>query len=163
MTRKKAVSLFACSLMLLAAAVPALAQAPRGTPNMKAGSGAISIDYGRPSLKGRDVLGMLKVGDVWRMGADQATTLKTPTALVFGPTTVAKGEYTLVMKRAAEDRLELVFQSQGKDAAAIPLKKESVASSVELLTIELKDSGKGGTFALTWGTSRLSADFTIGK
>ena len=44
------------------------AQAVRGKAEMKAGAGAITVDYGRPSLKGRDMLSQLQDGASWRMG-----------------------------------------------------------------------------------------------
>lgn len=45
----------------------------------------------------------------------------------------------------------------------MPMKKEAGTTSAEALTIELKAAGKAGTFVLTWGTTVLSADFTLGR
>ena len=57
----------------------------------------VSIEYGRPSLKGRmpgkDVDPY--DGREWRTGADEATTLKTDKALKFGTLSVPAGTYTL--------------------------------------------------------------------
>mgnify|MGYP003955858695 CR=1 FL=1 len=36
----------------------------------------ISLDYGRPEMKGRDMLAMAPDGFVWRMGMNQSTTFK---------------------------------------------------------------------------------------
>jgi hypothetical protein len=173
MTLRKWFALLACALMLLAVSVPGFSQGTRGKAEMKAGGGAITIDYGRPVLKGRDMLGQLKVGDFWRMGSNQATQIKSPVDLMFGSTKVAKGDYSLFMKRSTDDKFELVFNSKTgqwgtehdatKDVVSVPLKKEVLSSPVETLTIELKESAKGGTFVLSWGTSKLSADFTLGK
>jgi hypothetical protein len=41
------------------------------------------------------------------------------------------------------------------------VKKETLTSPVEVLTIELKPAAGGGTFSLSWGTMRCSADFKI--
>jgi hypothetical protein len=46
-----------------------------------------------------------------------------------------------------------------KDVALVPTKKETLTSPVEMLTIELKPATGGGTFSLSWGTLRCSADF----
>jgi len=75
--------------VLLAFTVKAAAQAnPRGAADMALKGKAISIEYGRPSLRGRTVdqlLGQLKPGDVWRLGADKSTTLSTAIDLVCRP------------------------------------------------------------------------------
>ena len=41
---------------------------------------SVSIDYGRPSLAGRDMIAQLQPGQSWRMGADSPTSLKSETA-----------------------------------------------------------------------------------
>lgn len=151
--------------------IGALAQGSRGKAEMKAGAGMITVDYGQPALKGRDMLSKLEVGQSWRMGSNAATTLTTPVDLIFGGTTIAKGTYTLTLKRGAADSFELVLNSQtgqwgtqhdaSKDVASVPMKKETLTSPVEVLTIELKPAPGGGTFSLSWGTLGCSADFKI--
>ena len=54
----------------------------------------ISIEDGRPSLKGRTEAQLMPAGKIWRTGADEATTLKTDKSLMFGSTMVAPGTYT---------------------------------------------------------------------
>jgi hypothetical protein len=155
--------------ILLLAAAPALAQGSRGKAEMKAGSGSITIDYGRPSAP-TDRVGEQQVGEVWRMGKDAATVIKTPVDLMFGATHVAAGSYSLFLARPASDRYELVFNSQtgqwgtnhdpSKDVVRVPLRREAPPNLVETFTIELKGAAKGGTFVMSWGKTRLSADFT---
>ncbi len=61
-------------------------------------SGAtISIAYGRPLLKGRTVGDSVEPleGLIWRLGADEATTLTTDRDLMLGTAHVPAGEYTL--------------------------------------------------------------------
>lgn len=66
----------------------------------------ITIDYGRPILRGRT--GIFGTGadygkavnggaPVWRAGANQTTRLKTEVPLVFGSTTVPAGEYNVLV------------------------------------------------------------------
>ena len=159
---RKALAWIECLLLTGVLATPLMAQGPRGKAELKAGTGMITIDYGRPSLKGRDMLGQLKTGDVWRMGLDDPTVMTTPVDLVFGNTTIAKGSYRLQLGKAADDKFELIFQPQSGQAGAsqskAPLTKEA-GSQVETFTIDLKEAGKGGVFVMTWGTTKLSADF----
>jgi hypothetical protein len=162
----------AFAIVSVLAVAPAAAQAERGKAELKAGSGAISVDYGRPSLKGRDMFSQLLEGAFWRMGMNQATVLATPVDLVFDKTRIAKGSYSLWLKKTGE-KFELVFNSQtgqwgtqhdpAKDVASVTLKREALPAPVETFTIELTAAAKGGDIGLSWGASKLSAGFEIGK
>jgi hypothetical protein len=174
MTLKKALGWTCVVTFALAFAAPAGAQAPadRGKAEMKAGSGAITIDYGRPSLKGRDMLSQLQDGAFWRMGMNQATVLTTPVDLTFGKTVVAKGAYSLFLKKAG-DAFQLVFNSQtgqwgtehdpAKDVHTVPMTKAALSAPVETFTIDLTPAAKGGSLDLSWGATKLSAPFEVGK
>lgn len=164
-------SIVVCVLMCGILTIGALAQGSRGKAEMKAGTGMITVDYGQPALKGRDMLSKLAVGQSWRMGSNQATTLTTPVDLMFGSTRIAKGSYSLFLKRESAEAYQLIFNSQtgqwgtqhdaSMDIAAVPMTKETLTSPVEVLTIELKPAAGGGTFILSWGTLRCSADFKL--
>ena len=156
-------------MVAVALTLPALSEERRGKAELKTGSGAVTIDYGRPSAPG-DRVGEQQVGQIWRMGKDAATTLQTPVDLIFGPTRIQGGSYSLFLNRAARDRYELIFNSQtgqwgterdpAKDVARVPLKREALPKLVETFTIELKAAPKGGSFVMSWGNTKLSADFT---
>jgi hypothetical protein len=170
---KKALGCIACLLAILILLVPAFSQANRGKAELKAGSGSIVVDYGRPSLKGRDMLSQLKPGDFWRMGMNQATTLTTPVDLTFGTVQIPKGSYSLWLTKGSNDQFELVFNSQtgqwgtshdkSKDMAKAAIKKDSLGSPVEVFTIELKPAAAGGVLELTWGSTKLTSEFAIAK
>jgi hypothetical protein len=159
-------------LTVSAVAQPAGGPPARGKAEMKAGAGAITIDYGRPSLKGRDMLSQLLDGAFWRMGMNQATVLTTPVDLSFGSTKIAKGAYSLWLKKTG-DAFQLVFNSQTgqwgtqhdatKDVASVEMKKTPLASPVETFTIELAPAANGGALDLSWGAAKLSAPFQVAK
>ena len=147
------------ALLLALVAGTALAQVPRGTAEMNLGGESIEIEYGRPSLRGRDMLGQAGTGTVWRMGADGATTLKTGTGLTFGSSSLPAGSYTLRARK--EDSGWTLLIGGGGQSLEVPLETSSPAESVETFTIELKADGtSGGTFSMAWGTMKASAGFT---
>jgi hypothetical protein len=172
MNLKKALVLLVC-VGLAVSCFAQMKMSPRGKAELSAGTGSITVSYGRPELKGRDMLSKLQPGQFWRMGSEQATVLDTPVDLAFGSTKIPKGAYSLWLKSAAADKFELVFNSQtgqwgtqhdpAKDVFQVPMKKEVLPSSVEAVTIELKSAPKGGVFVLNWGTTALSADFQFAK
>jgi hypothetical protein len=165
-------AVLAAVLVVPASAQPAGGPPARGKAEMKAGTGSITIDYGRPSLKGRDMLSQLKDGASWRMGMNEATVLTTPVDLTFGSTKIAKGAYSLWLKKAG-DVFQLVFNSQtgqwgtqhdaAKDVASVDMKKTPLTSPVETFTMGLVPSGSGGTLDLSWGAMKLSAPFHVAK
>jgi hypothetical protein len=172
MTLKKALG-WTCFVVLSALlTAPATAQAVRGKAEMKAGTEAITVDYGRPSLKGRDMLSQLQEGAFWRMGMNQATVLTTPVDLTFGEVLVPKGAYSLWLKKTG-DAFQLVFNSQtgqwgtqhdpAKDVYTVATTKAALASPVETFTIEITPAAKGGTLDMSWGAVKLAAPFEIGK
>ena len=160
-----------------ACAVIATAQGnPRGTAKLTLNGKEITVEYGRPSLKGRSMdslLGQLPAGEAWRLGADKSTTFTTGTGLAFGDVTVPKGEYSLWVVKQADGSYKLAFNSQhgqwgtanehanrdpAKDVASVPLKVEKEGNA-EQVTIQLEKEGDGGEVSIQWGNMELSAPF----
>src|SRR5262249_34411586 len=68
---------------------------PAHTETMIGGK-KVSIDYSAPSMRGRKIMGeLVPFGQVWRTGANSATTLKTETDLLIGGQKVPAGTYTI--------------------------------------------------------------------
>lgn len=68
----------------------------RKSPHDTVSTKDVTLTYGRPYKNGRDVFGGLeKFGQVWRLGADEATTIKFGKNTKFGKTEVPAGTYTL--------------------------------------------------------------------
>ncbi|HEX8183720.1 MAG TPA: DUF2911 domain-containing protein, partial [Blastocatellia bacterium] len=156
-------SLCACSDAQRTAAVNSNGAAPidsdRGQTTLQIEGGAVSVEYGRPALKGRDLEKMIRPGQEWRMGSNAATTFTTDVDLVFGDKPVPKGKYILKAKLVEQEKWLLLFQSEGQEQAAeVPLTLQRVDSPAELMTIELVRKGSGGSFILHWGDLALSAD-----
>ena len=147
---------------LSAVAIPALAHgAERGAAKATVAGKTVTIDYGRPSLKGRDMLGQAEVGKPWRMGADAETTLKTDADLTFGGASVPKGEYVLTATKLADGKWQLNLATKERAKVAdVPLETGKLPASVETLTIELAGDKDKGSFTMSWGEVALKAGFT---
>ena len=159
--------------MLVVTAQAAFAQRnPRGSSKLALNGKEVSVEYGRPSLKGRSVeemLNSLKPGAVWRLGADTSTTFSTATDLVFGDATVPAGEYSLWARKEAGGGWKLVFNKQhgqwgtqhdaAQDLVAVPLNQTKAAKPAEMVTLELAQAAEGGALTIQWGELSLATDF----
>ena len=145
---------------------------PRGTAKLALDGKMVSVEFGRPSLKGRtaeQLLSQLKAGDVWRLGADTSTTFSTSGDLTFGKAGVPKGDYSLWARKEADNTWALVFNKQhGQsgtehdpklDLVAVPLKEDKAAAPAEQVTISLAKAGQGGKITIQWGDLELATSF----
>jgi hypothetical protein len=135
----------------------------------------IRLDYGQPHLRGRTLHtdSLVPYGKPWRTGANDPTTLKTDVDLVLGGVTLPKGTYVL-MTLPGRDAWKLIVQKSGltgeynqaNDVARIDLRQQTRSAPLESLTMWLVPSnapaGPGrGELRLAWGTTMLSADWSI--
>jgi hypothetical protein len=159
--------------MALCLAVPAMAQMSggRGKAEATVNGKTITIDYGRPSLQGRDMLSQAQPGMVWRLGMNQATQIETTGELMIAGKTLPAGKYTLWAKKVGDKSWVLAFHPKTGIWGAPELKEGFVAElpltmgvakdSAEQLTISLSDmKGKAG-IQIQWGTALLSGSFGV--
>lgn len=167
----------ACSVALSAQKTTPVHPGKAGSPHVRSEwtvDGAnISIEYGRPSLKGRTPGKDVDPydGREWRTGADEATTLKTDKPLKFGTLAVPAGTYTLYTIPTAGTWQLIVSKKtgqwgipypKGEDVGRAPMMMSKPPSAVEQLTINVQDTPAGGTLSVDWGTARASIPFTVG-
>ncbi|HKA21790.1 MAG TPA: DUF2911 domain-containing protein [Blastocatellia bacterium] len=132
----------------------------RGHPVLELAGNKIEVNHGRPTLRGRNPEAMIQPGQVWRMGANDPTTLSTQGDLKFGDKVIPAGTYVLQAKLVEAKKWNLLIQSEaGSTVAEVPFSLQTTDKSVEALTITLEKKDKGGRMILTWGTLALSADF----
>ena len=143
-----------------------------GSPHVKVDwmvdDGNISITYGRPYLKGRVVGESVEpMGDkVWRLGADESTTLVTDKDLMIGGKHVPAGEYTLWAANMG-DEFHLIVNGQtgqwgtqydaSHDVHHIPMEVGELAAPADQLTIKIED----GKLGFDWGTMTASAPIMV--
>ena len=92
--------LTALSVLLISAAVLTQAQesalSPPASVKVELKGKQIKIDYCRPSMRGRKIIGgLVPYGMVWRTGANDATSLSTEIDLMIGDAKVPAGKYTI--------------------------------------------------------------------
>lgn len=154
-----------------------VAEAPeasdRGKAEIAIAGKRIAIDYGRPALQGRDMLGEATPGLVWRLGMNEATTLSTEASLQLGETTLPPGDYSLFAKYVGSREWTLLVNSETglwgaydyqeeKDVARVPLEVSEETASVERFTIELRETGESsGELSMAWGPHRLKVPFRV--
>jgi hypothetical protein len=136
---------------------------PRDTARATIGSAHVWVDYGRPSLRGRNVWTNGVLGDtIWRTGANAATQLHSDADITIGGVPVPAGTYSLWTRTTARG-YELIVNKQAgqwgteyhadRDLARIPLRERTAAESVERFTITLDPPGM---LVMSWGTKQLA-------
>ena len=140
---------------------------PRDTVRAQIGSATITIDYGRPASRGRDVFAHGVLGDtLWRTGANAATQFTTTEELLLGKDTLRAGTYSLWTRVSPDNqRYALVFNSQTgqwgtehhaeRDVLSVPLRRVDLAKPVERFTIALSSGAKRGELRLEWSARSL--------
>ena len=136
------------------------------------GGKTITVDYSSPRLKGRKVGGeVAPFGEIWRTGANEATTFVTSANLSVGGTEVPAGSYTLftipeqdkwtliISKVTGEWGIPYKDEYKSQDLARVPMQVSKTSAPVENFTISFDQSG-GCTLQLSWGNTMASAKFT---
>jgi hypothetical protein len=151
-------------------------KAKRPSPSASAscdlgGGKSVKTDYSSPRMKGRKIYGgLVPYGQVWRTGANEATTFVTSTNLSVGGTTVPAGSYTIFTVPNADKWSLVISKGTGewgtdypgadKDLARIDMKVSKLPSPVENFTVSYTKSGMGCTMQLDWETTRASVDIS---
>lgn len=145
----------------------------RDTARAQVMGAALWLDYGRPSLRGRNVWVNGVLGDtLWRTGGNAATQFRTAADLRINGQTVPAGMYTLFTHVfPGNSRYELIFNRQvgqwgtvydpKQDLLRVPLTERTVANSAERFTMTIEPNANGGVLAMQWGTKRLEVPFTV--
>jgi len=134
----------------------------------------ITVDYSRPSMKGRKIYGGLVPYDQeWRTGANEATTFVTDTDVMVGDHEVPAGSYTLFTV-PGKDAWTLVISKKtgewgipypGKDSDLVRAKmtRTTLSSPVEQFLISFDHAGNACTMHLDWETTRASVQVKEAK
>lgn len=141
------------------------------------GGATIAIDYSRPAKRGRAIFGgIVPWGQVWRTGANAATTFTTSRDVVIGGTLVPAGSYTLfsiptqqgttliVSKRTKGEEGNPLWGTEYKDdmdLARIPMTTTKLASPVEQFDIAIEPQDAGGLLRMRWDTLEMTVPIVV--
>ena len=132
----------------------------------KVGNTTITIDYSRPSVKGRNVWSELApYGQVWRTGANEATTFEVNNDVMVEGQALPAGKYAL-FTIPGENEWTVIFNKEAKqwgafkynkeeDALRITVKPKKAPKMTEQFTINVNK----GTVAMLWENAQV--DFKV--
>lgn len=136
---------------------------PRKVMKGQIGNTMISVNYGSPSVKGRNLWGGLVPYDqVWRAGANEATTIEISTDVTLGEKTLPKGEYGFFVYPKEDGAWEIIFNEvadqwgaydydQSKDVIRVMATPTMVEESSETMDFMIE----GNNLVLRWGKLKL--------
>ena len=180
------------SVFILTVPGYAQGQSPRPSPSATANCSfadgkSAAVTYSSPRAKGRKIFGvsnsdpkpLVPYGEIWRAGANEATTLTVDTDVIIGGKTVPAGAYTL-FTIPNQDKWTLIINKTTKNAkggplwgvpypgeegdfARVDMKASKLGSPVENFTISFDKSASGCVMNLDWETTRASIEISEKK
>jgi hypothetical protein len=174
-------------LLLLVPFLPLRAQehkrvSPHETVSATVDGANIKIVYGRPYTRDprtqekRKIWGgLVPFGQVWRMGADEATMLTTDHDIAIGGTRIPAGSYTLFLQPEENGPAKLIVNKQtgqwgtkydaSQDFVRIDMQRNPISPAVDQFTIKIDKNGttNESTLRLRWEQFAFSAPITVPK
>ena len=122
---------------------------PPQTIKQDFGISSIELSYSRPGVKGRKVFGdLVPYGNVWRTGANSATTIDFADDVTIGGAKVPAGKYGL-LTIPDKDNWTIIITKQQTVTNAADYKQESDVVRVNVKPMTMKD--KMETFTMQFG------------
>jgi len=166
--------LFSVGLLGFIATAPATAQdrgsdEPRTSPNAAVsqtiGTTEVRLTYGRPQVNDRTIFGdLVPYGEVWRTGANEATTISVSSDVTVEGEPLPAGTYSLYTI-PGPDSWTIIFNNtanqwgtqydQSEDALRVDVDPES-APQHEMMTFVFEEvTDTSGTCVLYWADARV--------
>jgi hypothetical protein len=136
----------------------------------------IKIDYSSPRAKGRKIFGdasekaLVPYGQIWRTGANDATTFVTDTNLNVGGKAVPAGSYTIFTVPKADTWSLVISKKTGEwgtdypgekeDLVRAPMTVSKTSAPVENFAIAFDQAGSKCTLRMEWENTRASVEIT---
>ena len=140
---------------------------PRGTVDATIDGVHVTMEYGRPSKRGREIWGgLVPWGRWWMPGADEATSIVTSGPLMVGPLMMPAGTHT-VYTLPGDKIFTLIINNQtgqfhtvyhpDRDLGRVPMRLTMLPDMVEQMTFRVvADAPRGGALSLQWDDREYS-------
>lgn len=136
----------------------------------------VKIDYSSPRAKGRKIFGaasdkaVVPYGEVWRTGANEATTFVADTNVTVGGKAVPAGSYTIFTLPKADAWTLIISKKTGEwgtdypgekeDLARVPMTVSKTSAPVENFTIAFDQAGNKCTLRMEWENTSAKVEIT---
>ena len=115
------------------------AASPAETAQGKINGAAVTINYGSPSVKGREIWGgLVPYGKIWRAGANDATTIETDKDLTVEGKNLPAGKYS-VFVIPEKDNATVIFNKVAKQWGAYDYNEKEDALRVKVKPVATKE------------------------
>ena len=127
----------------------------------------ITVDYSSPRAKGRKIFGgLVPYGEIWRTGANEATTFVTDANLTVGKLTVPAGSYTIftlpnpdkwtliINKKTGE--WGIPYKYEADELGQVDMKVSATPAPVENFTIVFGQVSNTCQLTLSWESTQAS-------
>lgn len=150
------------------------APSPASKMEQMVGLTTVSLDYSRPSMKGRTIFGhLVPFGKLWRTGANARTKVTFSTDVVVDGTTLKAGTYA-IFSVPAVDTWDIIFYTEfegggapanldeTKVAARVKAEVNKFPFDVETFTIDINNiTTNGATLDIVWEKTAVGVPFTV--
>lgn len=144
----------------------------RGSAEATVHGAEITVDYGRPLKRGREIFGgLVPWNEVWRTGANRATHFSTDRGLRAGGTFIPPGTYTLFTiprpggwTLLVNERTDINGQAYDADhdLARLEMETRRLRETVEPFTIRVDETEDGGgVLRLRWDRTEAFLPFRV--
>ena len=136
----------------------------------------IKMDYSSPRAKGRKIFGeasdkaLVPYGEIWRTGANDATTFVNDANVTVGGKVVPTGSYTIFTVPKADAWWLVISKKTGEwgtdypgekeDLVRVPMSVSKTSAAVENFTIAFDQGGSKCTLRMEWENTRASVEIT---
>lgn len=150
------------------------APSPKSVLTQVVGLTDVTVDYSRPSAKGRTIFGdLVPFGKLWRTGANANSTVTFSEDVVINGNTLKKGKYALFTEPKA-DMWEVIFYSTTDNwgtpenwnvnnvALSTNVDPIALGNNVESFTIGINNiTNDSATLDISWEKTMVSVKFSV--